>query len=189
MRKYFVAAVIAVSASAGSAQNTATIAENPVILQGNMKRAFDEVTSAARPQEWQTINPDASIDEIIRELTNAGWDAAETRMALSASGANQYDLRSMTPAPGIKAFLAVPREGSGAAVEFSPPLAGSVIQPAFFGTGPTAAEIRQEILDGMQAAVDALCGMRARPSSIRAQASAFGVVEVEATWDAAEVCD
>jgi hypothetical protein len=40
----------------------------------------------------------------------------------------------------------------------------------------------------MQAAIDALCGMRVRPDVIRVQASAFGVVEVEATWSTGEVC-
>jgi len=41
----------------------------------------------------------------------------------------------------------------------------------------------------MRAAIDALCQMRALPQTIRAQASAFGVVEVEATWQEAKVCD
>ena len=186
MRRFFAAAAMVVMAGHGWAQTTGIATERPAeMIQGDMKRAMEMLSSPATPQEWQPVNPAASVDEVVDELSQAGWDAATTRRALS--GSVQYDLLSRTPAPGIKSFIAVPRDGSGAAVEFSPPVADGMIQPAFFG-GMTAEDIRREIIDGMQAAIDDLCAMRARPSTIRVQVSAVGAVEFEGTWNASEVC-
>lgn len=186
MKKYFAAAAMAVMAGHGWAQTSGAATEYQAeVIQGEMKNALERMSSPATPQEWQSVNPGASVDEVVNELSQAGWDAAATRRALS--GSVQYDLLSRTPAPGIKSFIAVPRDGVGAAVEFSPPVATGLIQPAFFG-GMTAEDIRREIIDGMQAAIDDFCAMRARPSTIRVQVSAVGAVEFEGTWNAAEVC-
>jgi hypothetical protein len=188
MKALFVATATVLAAGPAWCQSTSSGVEKPAkAIQGEMNRSLDALVRKSFPQEWQPINPDASIEEIMKELGEAGWDTTEARRALS--GAEEYNLLTRALGPGIKSFLAVPRDNYSAAIEFSPSVPGGQIFPAFWNGSPSSDEIRQEIVDGMQAAIDALCGMRARPSSIRAQASAFGVVEVEATWEAAEVCD
>lgn len=141
-------------------------------------------------QEWQAVDPAASKEVIIDRLDAAGWSAEVVSDELSI--AETFKLYSRFAAPGVVSYLVVPQNSTGAPIEFSPQVDKfdqTDVQDAFWMSRPTSEQIRQEIIDGMQAAIDALCQMRAKPNSIRAQASAFGVVEVEATWSAAEVCD
>lgn len=150
--------------------------------QGMLTVELDDLTLMARPEQWELEQDDASRDAVLDTLTDLGWDLEQIEDALSNQDA--FELYSRSTTLGTRAYLAVPQNGNTPPIEFSPNHGA----PVFFG-GPSSEEIRQEIIDGMQAAIDALCGMRAKPDTIRAQASAFGVVEVEATWSAAEVCD
>lgn len=140
-------------------------------------------------QDWN-LEGELTMSEVIEILSSQGWASSVVTESLSSS--DKFSLYSRTPRPGIKAFLAIPSDGAPP-IEYSPyrpgPGPGRDIYEAGLFDGPSAEEIREEIISGMQAAIDALCEMRARPQTIRAQASAFGVVEVEATWQAAEVCD
>ena len=99
------------------------------------------------------------------------------------------------PVPGVNEILIVPAASGSSALQLTPfsatmGLNGKWQQPLEVGFFDRISkdQIRQEILDGMQAAVDAICTMRARPSEIKAKASAAGIVEVEVTWISAEVC-
>lgn len=138
-------------------------------------------------EEWK-LEGERTMSEVIEMLSSQGWSSSAVTESLPAT--DKFKLYSRTPAPGIKTFLAVPSDGAPP-IEYSPyrPGPGRDFYQAGLFDGPSAEEIREEIISGMQAAIDALCEMRARPQTIRAQASAFGVVEVEATWNAAEVCE
>lgn len=136
-------------------------------------------------QEWNVLDKEVQRDDVLNTLSKAGWPTEKVEMQLKDD--DLYELFSRSASPGVVSYLAVPKNGMGAPVEFAPKTGSSTYHQAGM-FGPSAEEIREEIISGMQAAVDALCSMKARPSTIRAQASAFGVVEVEATWTTAEVC-
>lgn len=136
-------------------------------------------------QEWKVLEKGLQREDVLNTLAEAGWPTEKVEMQLKED--DMYELFSRSAAPGVVSYLAVPKNGMGAPVEFAPETGPSTYHQAGM-FGPSAEEIREEIISGMQAAVDALCSMKARPSTIRAQASAFGVVEVEATWTTAEVC-
>lgn len=149
-------------------------------------RSFEEL-AATSVQEWKVLEKEVQRDDVLNTLSKAGWPTEKVEMQLKED--DIYELFSRSAAPGVVSYLAVPKNGMGAPVEFAPtPGTTTMHQAGIFGTAPTAEQIRIEIVNGMQAAVDALCSMKARPNTIRAQASAFGIVEVEATWATADVC-
>ncbi|WP_420555756.1 hypothetical protein [Roseovarius sp.] len=127
-----------------------------------------------------------SESEIVDILSSQGWSADEASASLS--GADEFSLYTRNPAPGVTIYLAVPRDG-GPPIEFAPPFINGEFSQSAMLAYYSAEDIQDKIVEVMQAAIDGLCTMRARPQTIRARASAFGVVEVEATWQAAEVCD
>ena len=138
-------------------------------------------------QEWKVLEKELQREDVLNTLSEAGWPTEKVEMQLKED--DTFELFSRSAAPGVVSYLAVPKNGMGAPVEFAPnPGSATLHQAGIFGTPPSAEQIRTEIVNGMQAAVDALCSMKARPNTIRAQASAFGIVEVEATWATAEVC-
>jgi hypothetical protein len=46
-----------------------------------------------------------------------------------------------------------------------------------------AEEIKRQVMEGLKVATETICSMPVRPSTIRAKASALGVIEVEGTWE------
>lgn len=164
--------------------SASTAVAQQIDVETDMTSGMDMSTTGI---EWMPVDSDASREAVLDALSGAGW--SEMNVADQLSDAVKYDLFSRSAAPGVVSYLAVPQNGFNPPVEFSPVQPGVEITPAIFGRSPSANEIREEIIEGMQAAIDALCGMNARPTTIRAQASAFGVVEVEAIWTASEVCD
>ncbi len=148
-------------------------------------KLYEELSNSV--QEWNVIEKEVKRDDVLNTLSKAGWPTEKVEMQLKED--DLYELFSRSAAPGVVSYLAVPKSGMGGPVEFAPNSGtANLHQAGIFGTPPSAEQIRTEIVNGMQAAVDALCSMEARPNSIRAQASAFGIVEVEATWATAEVC-
>ncbi len=173
---------------AGSAISLLLSASAAVAQQVDLKTDMASATDMSPAGfEWKPIDNDASSDTVLNALSEAGWP--KMNVAGQLIDAEKYDLFSRSARPGVISYLAVPQNSVNPPVEFSPMQSGAEYTPALFGGGPSASEIREEIIEGMQAAIDALCGMNARPTTIRAQASAFGVVEVEATWTASEVCE
>ncbi len=146
-------------------------------------------------EKWNAVKKGTSREEVVDLLSKEGWKLDAIDPALSVAG--KYDLYSAVVAPGVKNYLAVPQGNDVQPVQFQAiyhalqrgyPGKTSVVQAGLFDKLPTKEEIKKAILDGIQASIDAICEMRARPREIRAKANAFDIVEVEATWDSAEVC-
>lgn len=135
---------------------------------------------------WKEVMSSAEPGQVIETLEAAGWNNPEVASKFTGL---KYDLYSSASAPGQVSYIAVPDGAMGSPLLFLEGMEkyGNVVPAGLFGR--TSEEIQQEIMNGMQAAIDGLCQMRARPDTIRAQASAFGIVEVEATWTSAEVCE
>jgi hypothetical protein len=158
---------------------------NGVIAQGVPEVAgVGEMTGLSSDRsQWVPIQENASYQEIASILAESGWQLPEDAELEAYAGATAFE---RIAAPGVKELLLVPQEG--AATEFSPLNNEHAVDLAFWGSRLDSDEIKNEILEGMQAAIDAICEMPARPREIRASASALGIVEVEAFWDASEVC-
>lgn len=175
MMKLFTTAIATALLMSGSSLNAAG--------PDDMRTMKENIGTAV--QEWKVLEKELQREDVLNTLSEAGWPTEKVEMQLRED--DMYELFSRSAAPGVVSYLAVPKNGMGAPVEFAPKTGPSTYHQAGM-FGPSAEEIREEIISGMQAAVDALCSMKARPNTIRAQASAFGIVEVEATWATAEVC-
>lgn len=127
---------------------------------------------------WSAVQTGTDADDTIRTLEAAG---VPVETLGDGSEDSVYNIYSRYIAPGLASYLVVP-QGAGKPQQFYAPSA----TPALFDYD--ADDIREEIVQGMQASIDALCAMPARPTEIRAQASAFGILEIEATWMADDVC-
>ncbi|MCA0961975.1 hypothetical protein [Salipiger bermudensis] len=166
----------------------------PAFAQDSMTRtdmSNIDMTAVPSIQEWQPVKDTTTREDVIEALGSAGWQSGDIEMQLP--NVESYEFYARPLAPGTTSYLAIPNADGGQPIEFAPSLAaGSIRQVGWPGSwigGPSQEEIRQEIVNGMEAAIAALCEMQARPNTIRAQASAFGIVEIEATWSSAEVCE
>ncbi|MFV0361102.1 hypothetical protein [Tropicimonas sp.] len=154
---------------------------------------FSTIIAAPSVDKWQQVKIDASAHEVSDFLETAGWNegvAAGGYEALSPD--SRYSLYTRSIAAGVSDFLVVPEAADNMQpLEFKSAASSGIVQAAWWpGSSrmPSAKDIRDEIIEGMQAAIDSLCGMRARPREIKAKASAAGIVEIEATWMSADVC-
>ncbi len=136
----------------------------------------------AGPYGWQSVEPDLAAQELIDALTAAGVPPADIQFT---PGDDVYALYERPVAPGLASYLVVPQSPGGSVTEFL----GRSPESVDVVFGLDAASIRAEIIAGMEASLDSICGMRARPSQIRAMASVPGVLEIEATWNGDEVCN
>lgn len=139
--------------------------------------------SAAAVAKWVAVEKGTDASGVVSLLNEYGWDSEVVSAAVVAG--DKYDVFTSVTRPGVKDFLLVPQNAMGA-IEFhgGSPVPGYAATPASW----SKEQIREEILMGMQAAIDALCSMKARPTEISAKVSAAGVVEIEAKWTASEVC-
>lgn len=139
--------------------------------------------------EWQVVSQDAPGSEVSKILAMAGWNKTVASAELQRlSGADKFSLFVRSVSPGISDFLVVPQdENKNQPIEFKSAASSGQFHTAGW-TSTSATELRDEILKGMQAAIDSLCAMDARPSEITVKASAAGILEVEAKWLTVEVC-
>jgi len=151
---------------------------------------FGFTISPATTEQWSILAEGETYESVKNRLEAAGWPREEISARISSDRA--YDVFERTVAPGTSAYMLLPDETGDELIEFSPyehiPASGGSIHPAFFG-GISRESIRNEVVRLIEAAIEALCSMRARPNTIRASASALGIVQVEGTWNAAEVCN
>lgn len=158
----------------------------PELDQAGSEAPADPVLTVS---EWKEVDADASGSDVSDILEAEGWNSELARAKAGAfSSDGRYSVYTRNAAPGVSDLLVVPKEnGSAQPVEFKAAGIDLWTQNAAWGF-PTAEELRDEIVEGMQAAIDSLCGMRARPTEITGKASAAGIIEVEAKWLASEVC-
>jgi hypothetical protein len=146
--------------------------------------------SPVTAEQWSILAEGETYEAVKRRLEEAGWPSDEISARISRDRA--YDIFERGVAPGTSAYMLVPDEREAGLIEFSPYehlfASGSGVHPAFF-SGMSRENIRDEVIRGIEAAIEALCTMRVRPNMIRASASAFGIVQVEGTWTSAEVCN
>lgn len=170
---------------------------SPLTLHGNAWAQNQETTTLGVPKaqlapiskEWKPVIKNTPPGRVVQLLSEEGW--AGDDVAKSLSGASTFDVYKQIIAPGVDTYLAVPTSGVAHAIQFGTGITGgqsTEIVKAGFLEPPSSEEIRERILSGIQAAIDALCSMPARPAEITAKASAFGVVEISARWDSGEVC-
>ena len=140
--------------------------------------------------KWEAIAKNSAPKEVVMMLGKEGWSKQQVESAIS--GVEKYNVYKKVISPGVGTYLAVPTEGKTLPVQFGegiPGLSAQIVHAGWLGGQTyTAEQIKKEIVAGIQAAIDALCSMRARPTQIRAQASAFGIVEIEGTWQSGDVC-
>ena len=138
-------------------------------------------------KSWQVVGDALEGQDVKAILTGEGWDEKTVGAAISAQ---KYDLYQTIVGPGVKTYMAVPVVEGGDPVQFGGQwVSDKAIEPqqaSWLTTDPE--ELRKQILIQLAAAIEALCAMEARPTTIRAGASAFGVISVEGAWEAAEVC-
>jgi len=134
-------------------------------------------------ETWKLLADELTVMEALDLINTYGWDSPDPSVLEKAQ---TVDIYIRVRVPGVQELLLVPSEGP--AIEFSAFSGTDNFETVAWG-GVSADDIKDKILEGMQAAIDGLCSMRARPNEIRAKANAFGVVEVEAFWDSADVCD
>lgn len=168
---------LVISASATWSQDTA----RPVTDGYEAAQAIGEGEAFAS-SKWARLQSEVPREDIVEALEGAGASTAAVEAAASNLGAGTFDLYARPLAPGLASYLVVPQGEAGLPQEFLVPGSGALL------AGFTAEDIRREIIEGMQASIDALCAMRARPTEIRVQASAMSILEIEATWAAADVC-
>lgn len=166
----------------------AHLVANPALAQKSepQKKQTEDIVEI-EPIGWYRLMAGSNQDELIDLLSAVGWQGSKLEPAIPEG---MYDVFTRSSAPGMVSYLAVPKAGMdmGGALQFSPMADGYNVTPAAIWNR-SADDIRDEIMRGMEAAIDSLCEMRAKPKTIRVKASAFGIVEVEATWDASEVCN
>lgn len=162
----------------GSAQDNGVFRVEPRFEEGG-------ITFKNAVKSWEIVPGVGNSKEAFSKLEENGWD---TKL-LDVPVTSQLELFKRNVSPGVNKFLISPKDGNP--VELSPVIREdrNQIHAALWGGQVTSESIKNEIIDGMNAAIDALCSMRARPSMIRAKANAFGVVEVEATWDDEDICE
>ena len=158
-----------------------------------IRQALDALPDSTTPgmeliKNWQVVGDALEGQDVKAILTGEGWDEKTVGEAISAQ---KYDLYQTIVGPGVKTYMAVPVVEGGDPVQFGSEWVSdkAMIEPqqaSWLTTDPE--ELRKQILIKLAAAIEALCMMEARPTTIRAGASAFGVISVEGTWEAAEVC-
>lgn len=149
-----------------------------------------EMDSISHFLEWKSLSSKVAPEEVVNILWNFGWPKELVDEKLR--GSKTYDLYKRTVGPGMESYLAIPSDKIGNPIEFNAQDAqfyNAALSDSLGSLLPSADEIRREILKSLEAAITALCDLGAKPSQIRASANAFGIVEVEATWDANEICD
>lgn len=134
---------------------------------------------------WEALPKNLSTGEIQKIIDESGWNSK----ILDLPYDRNLKLYKHNIAPGVNNFLILPENGEPIQLSSGFEIKPSQVHQVFWGDRISSDRIRDEIIRGMNAAIDALCGMRSRPSIIRAKASAFGVVEVEATWNSENVCE
>jgi hypothetical protein len=171
------------------ASSIVSFAQDAGMPASDAGRTVPRTIFSAETSQWKEVQQNAPGKNIAEILAEAGWPSIQVDTALNPSG--QYNLYKKVVSPGVDSYLVAPVDGSAAPVQFGSGVTSNGDKVTLAGwsmSGYSSDEIRKQILDGIQAAIDALCSMKVKPSQIRAQASAFGVVEVEATWQSTEVC-
>lgn len=150
---------------------------------------LDTISSAPSIATWQEITKDVTGAEVSEILGSAGWGNEIGSNAVAKLPPDKsYSVYQRSIAAGVSNYLVIPEDnGQLQPIEFSAAVGPLQAHNVKWGA-PTAEEIRNEILAGMQAAIDSLCSMRAKPTEITVKASAVGVLELEAKWLTSEVC-
>lgn len=183
----FVAAawlIVALLTGPASAQDT-TVDPNMVTRNAD-PLAWKDI--APYTEAWVAVKKGASSSQVADELAEAGWGKSDVAKLLEATG--RYDLLKRAVAPGQVSYLAVPQDGAptATAIQFGVPGAFGKVpdgNPMYEAAGYQ--EIRDEAIQQLRSAVEAVCSMPARPSTLRVLVT-IKVLEIEATWAAAEVC-
>lgn len=141
--------------------------------------------------KWEPVKKDATAEEVKVHLERAGWDTGTVLENLE--GGTKFDLYQKAIAPGQIGYMALPKAGKDAEPATFWPTDPSGILLAKAGIAPSSkaysgSEIKAELLRGIQTGIDTFCGMQTKPSTVTMTVSAFGLVEVEATWNTADVC-
>lgn len=187
MKAFAVAAGLALWASAAFGQESLNSE-----LMGE-KQYFDLTKGIDKHSaiKWDPVKKDASAEEVKAQLERAGWDTGTILENLE--GGTKFDLYQKALAPGQVGYMALPKAGRDAEpATFWPTDPDRVLlaNAGFLGASKSYSgdEIRAELLRGIQSGIDTFCGMTTKPSSVTMKVSAFGVVDVEATWDTSQVC-
>jgi hypothetical protein len=142
-------------------------------------------TIAPTTKEWVTVEKNADISTIKKVLSDAGW--SEEYVAKSLPGIGKYDLLQTAAAPGQVTYMAVPQSG---AVGAQPVQFGVLGFGSLFGDkveNVSFEKVRDDAIARLRSAVAAACAMPGRPSSLTIKVS-IEVLEIEATWEADDVC-
>ena len=166
--------------------------ETPTVLQERWRGAAADVeweTIAPTTKNWAPLKKGATSSQIAEELAGAGGSRADVAKALDPKV--KYDLLKLPVGPGQITYMAVPTDNVGkmAAVQFGVPTFGSLGGepiPASL-VGDAFEEIKAEAIANLRSAVEAACAMPGRPSTLRIAVN-VRVLEIEATWNSAEVC-
>jgi hypothetical protein len=140
--------------------------------------AYEEQTLS----QWQRVDGELTAGEMSELLAAEGWVLPENWPA------NDSEVLAYTRqlSPGVTEFFV--DYGQGAPVQFSPEL--SYVQADQFAApqSVTRSRVQQQVIAGIESAIEAICSFSAGPQQVQVTASAFGIVEVQATWDAEDVC-
>lgn len=177
-------AVGLVVAFPGLAQESASSEARSEIMEA-LEALPNNAASVESIQSWKAVGNALGGQDVKSILTGEGWSEMAVEEAITAQ---TYDLYVMTVGPGTKAYMVIPQAEGGVPVQFSGGVPDKALVEALPASRTDPEEIRKQILIQLTAAIEALCAMEARPTTIRAGASAFGVISVEGTWEAEEVC-
>lgn len=137
----------------------------------------------------ETLAENADASMAAAALAQAGWNEEFVDSALAAYKDEKISLVRLTEKPGVVSFMVAPKNLSLPVTNFKAGGTTEFVQPAFWGGAPSAEEIRDTIMNGLQLAIQGVCQMPGNLKEIKAKASAAGFVEVEATWEPEGVCE
>ena len=151
-----------------------TSAQGQETAQGQAMAGVPSVMD--RATVWEKVGTDFDTSTLMTILSATGHE----QLPAGADTNNKWDVYSFSPSPGTSTIFVTPSDTEAPGTLYTAGVVDKVVSYVM----PS----KEEIVAQLEAALEAFCGMSARPTEIRATASALGVLAVEGTWNTAEVC-
>lgn len=139
-------------------------------------------------QTFEPVGTNLDAAGIAELLSGSGWTPSVINQELKDI-AGPFSLYSAALAPGRINYYVAPFDTTQPSLKLLQGGETETVVPIGFFSSDSSDKIKATIIEGMTSAIQGICELPGELIEIKAKASAAGIIEIEATWNAKGMCE